>query len=67
VIDVFTEFSIKLEVILARASIRILHNKPDKCLNVKIIVFFFPRTICHNSDIFRSVERIGLIRRLCYV
>jgi len=41
VIDVFTEFSIKLEVILARASIRISHNKPDKCLNVKIIVFFF--------------------------
>jgi hypothetical protein len=31
------------------------------------LFFFFAHTVRHNSDMFRSVERIGLKRRLCYV
>jgi hypothetical protein len=36
-----TKFSIDLEVIHVRASLKISYNKPSKCINVRIVFFFW--------------------------
>ena len=62
----FTEFGINLAVIFVPVPQERFHTiNPTNARMSKL--FFFSHTICYNSEMFRSFERIGLIGLLCCV